>query len=111
MVAILWSISTNAQVYPSKSTQSNIKKTSVQKINRVTLKVSGLTCAGCSIALQKEIENIDGVINNSIKYPGDIAIIEFDSLKTTLNVLKNVFKKKGFKVEEVKYINTNKLKQ
>jgi len=65
-------------------------------VKTVTLKVTGMTCAGCSIALQKEIKNTAGVIENDVQYPGDIAIIKYDSAKTTIDKLVKVIENKGY---------------
>jgi periplasmic mercuric ion binding protein len=71
-------------------------------IKTITLKVTGMTCAGCSISLQKEIKSVEGVIENDVQYPGDIAIIKYDSTKTTIDELVKVIENKGYKAEEVK---------
>jgi len=59
--------------------QSNEK----QKVNEKTveLKITGLTCAGCSSHLSEVLTKTTGVINNSVLYPGDIAEIKYDADK------------------------------
>ena len=39
---------------------------------------------------------------HSVEYPGDIAVIQFDKTKTSIEALKAVIEKKGYKVEILK---------
>ena len=71
-------------------------------IKTITLKVTGMTCAGCSISLQKEIKNSEGVIENDVQYPGDIAIIKYNSSLTTISNLIKVIENKGYTAELIK---------
>ena len=51
---------------------------STQKSETVKLKVTGLTCAGCASHLYKVLKETKGVVDNSVEYPGDIAVIDYD---------------------------------
>ncbi len=55
---------------------------STQKSETVKLKVTGLTCAGCASHLYKVLKETKGVVDNSVEYPGDIAVIDYDPKKT-----------------------------
>ncbi|WP_420575387.1 heavy-metal-associated domain-containing protein [Ekhidna sp.] len=55
---------------------------STQKSETVKLKVTGLTCAGCASHLYKVLKETKGVVDNSVEYPGDIAVIDYDPEKT-----------------------------
>tara|TARA_R110001583_G_scaffold13031_2_gene56914 strand:- start:8820 stop:9161 length:342 start_codon:yes stop_codon:yes gene_type:complete len=76
-----------------------INKPVQEQIKTITLKVTGMTCAGCSISLQKEIKSVEGVIENDVKYPGDIAIIKYDSTKITIDELVKLIENKGYIAE------------
>ena len=54
----------------------------VQKSETVKLKVTGLTCAGCASHLYKVLKETKGVIDNSVEYPGDIAVVDYDPKQT-----------------------------
>ena len=68
----------------------------------VSFKVTGITCAGCSNAIYNALKEVDGVLEHSVEYPGDIAVIEFDDSKTSIKALKLIIEEKGFKAEVVK---------
>ena len=55
---------------------------STQKSETVKLKVTGLTCAGCASHLYKVLKETKGVVDNSVEYPGDIAVIDYYPIKT-----------------------------
>ena len=54
----------------------------VQKSETVKFKVTGLTCAGCASHLYKVLKETKGVIDNSVEYPGDIAVVDYDPKQT-----------------------------
>ena len=103
VVLMLFSINTNAQCCPtSKSDKTVAINNNQQTVKTVKLKITGITCAGCSGAIYKALKEVDGVIEHSVEYPGDIAIIEFDDTKTSIEALKKVIEKKSYTVEIVK---------
>ncbi|MFK5982463.1 MAG: heavy-metal-associated domain-containing protein [Flavobacteriaceae bacterium] len=98
-LAVLFiSFEANAQNITTEQHQETIN--SVDKT--IKFKITGITCAGCSNTIYKTLENVDGVIEHSVEYPGDIAIIKFDDTKTNIEELKNIIEKKGYKVELIK---------
>ena len=64
------------------NTQAQTKEVSVKE-KTVELKVTGLTCAGCNSNLSNVLKETTGVLENSVKFPGDIAVVKFDSDKTS----------------------------
>lgn len=99
----LISFQLNAQCCPtSKSDKTFAINNNQQTVKTVKLKITGITCAGCSGAIYKALKEVDGVIEHSVEYPGDIAIIEFDDTKTSIEALQKVIEKKGYTVEIVK---------
>ena len=53
-----------------------------QESETVKLKVTGLTCAGCASHLYKVLKETKGVVDNSVEYPGDIAVVDYDPKQT-----------------------------
>ena len=47
----------------------------------VTLKVTGITCAGCAGHIQKALSGKEGVLDHEVKYPGDQVKVKFDPKK------------------------------
>tara|TARA_R110002049_G_scaffold117704_2_gene271322 strand:- start:184 stop:543 length:360 start_codon:yes stop_codon:yes gene_type:complete len=103
LALMLFSINTNAQCCPVSKTEKTVAvNNNLQTAKTVKFKITGITCAGCSNTIYKALKEVDGVIEHSVEYPGDIAIIEFDDSKTNIQALKKVIEKKGYKVEIVK---------
>ena len=71
LVAFFFSISTFSQ----NSADVNIKSSDVMSV-----KVVGMHCAGgCAMALQKVLNNTDGVLAANVDFGSSIAMIEYDS--------------------------------
>ncbi len=94
MVVLFASFQVSAQ-----NTKTNAQQEVVNNIKTVKFKITGITCAGCSNTIYKTLKQVDGVIEHSVEYPGDVAIIEYDSSKTNVKALEEVIEKKGYKVE------------
>jgi copper chaperone CopZ len=72
-----------------------------QPVTKVcTLKVSGMTCAGCEAAVRMAARSIDGVKNVKASYAKHNAEVTYDPAKTTPEALAKVItEKSGFKAE------------
>ncbi|MEQ8685968.1 MAG: heavy-metal-associated domain-containing protein [Imperialibacter sp.] len=66
----------------AQSTESQKTAKIGQKSETVKLKVTGLTCVGCASLLYKVLKETKGVIDNSVEYPGDIAVVDYDPKQT-----------------------------
>lgn len=65
------------------SAQTVEKDSTSEKEASVEIKVTGMTCAGCANNVYKVLSGIEGVIDNSVKYPGDIASVKYNPDKIT----------------------------
>jgi copper chaperone len=61
----------------------NILKKSPKKGETITLKLSGLHCTSCSLNIDGELEDLDGVIESRTSYPKSQTTITFDPSKVT----------------------------
>jgi copper chaperone CopZ len=68
----------------------------------VTLKITGMTCAGCSNTVTAALSKKAGILNTDLKYPGDVATIKYDPTKITVEEIIATIVKAGYKAEEVK---------
>lgn len=66
----------------AQSTDSQKTAKTAQESETVKLKVTGLTCAGCASHLYKVLKETKGVVDNSVEYPGDIAVVDYDPKQT-----------------------------
>lgn len=74
----------------------------IEKTKTVKLKITGMTCAGCSNHVTQALEEVKGVTKVALEYPGDIATIEYDATKTNKEALIAAVEKINYKAEEVK---------
>lgn len=65
-----------------------------------TLKVSGMTCAGCEAAVRMAARSIDGVSDVKASYAKKNAEVTYDPAKTSPELIAKVItEKSGFKAE------------
>jgi len=85
--------------------QTSAFNNAVNEIKTVKLKITGMTCAGCSNHVSTALKNIDGVIEQNVEYPGDVATIKYDASKTNPTEMIKAIEKAGYKA-----VNINKTK-
>ena len=91
----------NAQIKPTTDNPTT-EKTALAKPETLKLKITGMTCAGCSNHISSALKAVVGVIEQSVEYPGDLATITFDPDKTNTEEIIKVIRKIGYKVEIIK---------
>ena len=69
-------------------------------IERVTLKVNGMSCAACSARIEKAISPIKGVSKVEAVFSSNVVSIEYDPDVVSLDSLKNALAKSGYPVAE-----------
>lgn len=67
----------------------------------VTLKVSGITCAGCAGHIQKALTGKEGVLDHEVKYPGDQVKVKYDPKKIKSEDIRQAIVALGYKAEAV----------
>jgi copper chaperone CopZ len=65
----------------------------------VTLKITGMSCAGCASHIHTALSKTEGIISDEVKYPGDVAIIKYDAAKISVEQIIKVIEKTGYKAE------------
>jgi mercuric ion binding protein len=78
------------------------EKTTQGKTKAVKLKISGMTCVGCSYLISTALKSVGGVIEQSVEYPGNLATITYNPDKTNPEAIIKVIEKTGFKAEIIK---------
>lgn len=82
---------------------------SIQKEGKILkLKITGMTCAGCSNHISTALRKVDGVIDQSVEYPGDLATITYDPVKTNPEAIIKVIVETGYKAEIIKELQKKK---
>ncbi len=91
----------NCTIAQSTTLNNTVTKT-------VKLKITGITCAGCSNHVSNTIKNIEGVIGQTVEYPEDFATIRYDTLKTDPTEMIKAIEKVGYKAEIISEIKSKK---
>ena len=63
---------------PNDKKEANVKSTFQEEDKQLKLKITGMTCAGCASHVYKVLSETKGVLDNSVEYPGNIAIVKYD---------------------------------
>lgn len=71
---------------------------------RAELKVSGMACAACSVAVKKALQNLDGVSLAEVNLGSESATVDYDSRKLGLADLEDAIRKAGYDVSDEKAI-------
>lgn len=96
---------TAAQVCGCGDCKANAQ-TTVKSINKdepktVKLKITGMTCAGCSNHVATALKALDGVVEQKVEYPGDVATVKYNPAKTSVADIIKAIEKMGYKVAKV----------
>jgi len=89
--------------------QTTTLNNTVNKIKTVKLKITGMTCVGCSNHVSTALKNIEGVIEQSVEYPEDVATIKYDASKTNPTEMIKAIEKAGYKAEIIKEMTKKKV--
>ena len=95
---------TNSQACGScskNSYQSTVSAVAKNETKTVQLKITGMTCAGCSNHVTKALGEVKGVSSVDLVYPGDVATIKYDSKTTNKGALIKAIEKINYKAEEI----------
>jgi copper chaperone CopZ len=63
---------------------------------QITLKITGMHCAGCSASVKNALKKVSGVTEASVSLEAATASVEYDSDKTAIADLLNAVKSAGF---------------
>lgn len=89
----------NAQCCKPADSKAQTANTNQQEGKTLKLKITGMTCAGCSNHISNALKKVDGIIEHKVEYPGDLATIQYDLKKTNPDAIIKVIEQTGFKAE------------
>lgn len=69
-----------------------------QNIKSIILKISGMHCTSCSLNIDGELEDLDGVVSASTSYAKSATKIEYNPEKISEAQLKKTIEKLGYSV-------------
>ena len=68
-------------------------------MKETNLKIEGMHCAGCSIRLEKILNNLEGVETAKVSLEEKKATIKYDETKINIENIKEAIEDTGFKGE------------
>jgi len=69
--------------------------------SKVVFKINGMHCTSCSMNIDGELGDTEGVISASTSYARARSTIEYDPSKVSKEKLQNIIKQLDYEVEEV----------
>ncbi|GAC1423051.1 MAG: hypothetical protein NVS1B13_24330 [Flavisolibacter sp.] len=64
----------------------------------VKFKITGMSCVGCSNQVATTLKAMEGIIDQKVEYPGNLATVTYNPAKTTVTDIIKAVEKLGFKV-------------
>lgn len=92
----------NPQCCKQTSEKATTEKAVQKKTETIKLKITGMTCAGCSNHISNALKVVEGVIEHSVEYPGNSVTITYNPDKTNPEAIIKVIEKTGYKSEIIK---------
>lgn len=95
------------------ATQTKIRDQSDARAveERVTLGITGMTCAACANRVERALKKVDGVINANVNLATEKASVEYIPGKTNLDQLIAAVQKAGYTAKSVQEIDADTEKQ
>jgi len=84
-------------------TEKQVQIIIIEKSNIQTaeFKIEGMTCTACQEHIKSEVDKVNGIISSDASYKKGNALVQFDSTKTTVQVIKKAINSTGFMVTEI----------
>ncbi len=92
-------------VCKANATGNTIKQSQIlinEEPKTVTLKITGMSCAGCANHIHTALSKTEGVVSDEVKYPDDVATVKYDASKISEKEIIAVIEKAGYKAEVMK---------
>lgn len=65
----------------------------------VKIKVTGLTCAGCTSHVHTVLSKQAGVVSNTVEYPSDVAVVTYDPVLTSEAAIVKTIEQTSYKAQ------------
>lgn len=70
---------------------------------KITIKITGMTCASCAVNNEKELSKANGILSASVNYATKKATVEFDENVISEDGVKQVIRDNGYDIGEEKH--------
>lgn len=102
LITVLSGLFATSQMCGLSEAMASESHADVRKTEVLRLKLTGITCAGCANSVSKALKSQAGVLEETVEYPGDIAIVKYDSARTSPEQIIKAIEKLGYKAVTVK---------
>jgi len=75
-------------------------------MEKLTYKITGMTCAACSARVEKTIGSVDGVLGCAVNLPTERMVVELDLSRISKTELETAITKTGYGWEEIRIDST-----
>lgn len=75
------------------------RKTPKPAGEQVSLKITGMHCTSCSMNIDGELEEMDGIIKSQTSYPKSTCTVSFDNSRTSVEQIKQAISDLGYAAE------------
>jgi len=83
----------------------------VTKENKVTLRISGMSCAACAAKIEKKLNKTDGVIKAAVNPATEKATVEFDSSRLKTSEIITIIVALGYQAQKEETANPDREKE
>lgn len=90
----------NAPKEKPKDSPQPVEQKIMANAQKIELSINGMTCTGCENAIQKTINEFDGVYSSKADFEKGIAVFEFDSVKVDISNVKSAINDLGYEAME-----------
>ncbi len=77
--------------------QATIKTATKEEPKTIKLKITGMTCAGCSNHVATTLKALDGIVEEKVEFPGDVATVKYNPAKISVANIIKAIEKIGYK--------------
>ncbi len=68
-------------------------------MKKITLNVKGMHCPSCEVLVKDSLEELEGIGRAKADSKSGIVEVDFDESKTSINKIKSIINKEGYKAE------------
>ncbi|APA66041.1 mercuric transport protein MerTP [Maribacter sp. 1_2014MBL_MicDiv] len=69
-------------------------------VSKVEYKIKGMTCTGCEVHIESEVNELNGIIEVNANHEKANTIVKYDKTKVTTKEIKDAIGKTGYKIIE-----------
>ncbi|MGK0413116.1 MAG: mercuric ion transport protein [Polaribacter sp.] len=84
--------------YPN--TNKEVVYVSASNVSKVEYNIKGMTCTGCEVHIESEVNKLDGIIEVKANHEKGNTIVKYDKTKVTNKEIEDAVGKTGYKIIE-----------